>query len=213
MTAGPPAPHGRTAALLHPGAPGADVVARALADAGLRLTEPGGPAPPDVCCAVLTGETVLGHRTGPRALDRRAAAETADAMAGRGSGRMLLVTDFGPEVHGATDPGHAAARAADLAFWRHLAARAAPRGVLLNQIRVGAAPFLASRGGRRRQQRLLPHLALHRGARPADLAAAVRQAVAAGTSYTVGDTLRVDGGLGLGHIAPPGAGRPAPGDG
>ncbi|WP_328349536.1 SDR family oxidoreductase [Streptomyces sp. NBC_00445] len=172
--------------------------------AGALVDDTGGQdvAVPDICCALLTGTAVLDSATPSAPLPRRTLSRIAAAMADRGSGRMILVLDGAGGLHTGVPADEAAARAADLAWWRQLAARLSCRGVLANQIRVGVAPCLSHRPGAQRTAAVLRHLPLRRVAQPADLAAAVLHLASEGCTYTVAETIPVDGGMGLTMVPP-----------
>ncbi|MDA3648117.1 SDR family oxidoreductase [Saccharopolyspora indica] len=194
------APRGSTAVVLGD-SPGCATVLGTLIAVGVEVEEEARGTAPDICVAVLTGSSVLGSRS-RGGLPRQRLAAIADRMAERGTGRMVLVTDAGGGVHTGADPSEAADRAADLAWWRHLAARSASRGVVANQIRVGLAPFLSHELEPVRTGSVLQHLPLRRVARPGDLACALVQLISTGCAYTVGETLPLDGGLTLNLIPP-----------
>ncbi|MDT0392067.1 SDR family NAD(P)-dependent oxidoreductase [Streptomyces dubilierae] len=154
---------------------------------------PGG-GPPDVYCVVAVGNEAFGAR--PSApLRRGRVARVLLAMARRGRGRAVLVTDAGPHVHAGAGPEAAAARAADQAWWQHLAKRCAPRGVAANTVRVGYAPFLGHVLSEQAENELLRHLVTRRPVEPAELAAALRVLASQGLGNVVGETLPLDGGL------------------
>lgn len=197
--------HGSTAVVLGPRGSAYDVLRATFEDAGVKLVEDTGAQgaqAPDICCVLLTGTAVLDSATPAAPLPRRRIARLATAMADRGSGRMILVVDGAGGLHTGTPPEEVSARAADVAWWRQLAARLSGHGVLANQVRVGIAPCLSHRPGAQRTAAVLRHLPLRRVAQPADLAAAVLHLASEGCTYTVADTIPVDGGMGLGMVPP-----------
>ncbi|NGO13696.1 SDR family oxidoreductase [Streptomyces sp. HC44] len=203
ITAHPLRVHGSTALVLGPQGTAYEVIREALEGAGAKVVDDTGEeSAPDVCCVLLTGTAVLDSASPAPPLPRPRIAEIADAMAERGSGRMILVFDGAGGLHLGTPADEVASRAADLAWWRQLAARLSPSGVIANQIRVGLAPFLSHRPGPARTAAILRHLPLRRVATAADLAAAVLHLASEGCSYTVADTVPVDGGMGLMMVPP-----------
>jgi 3-oxoacyl-[acyl-carrier protein] reductase len=140
-------------------------------------------------------------------LPREHVLDVARAMARRGKGRMVLVTDSGPQVHTGGSAERAAARAADLAWWRHLAASAAADGVMVNTAAFGYAPFLGHALPAGVEAELLRHLVIRRPAEPADLAGALGLLTSPGPSYLVGETIALDGGMDLDFIPTPRSGR------
>ncbi|UGY94149.1 SDR family oxidoreductase [Streptomyces gobiensis] len=197
--------YGSTAVLLGPRDTACEVLRETFDGAGVKIVDDTGAqdtVDPDICCALLTGTAVLGGAAPAPALDRPRIAELAQRMADRGSGRMILVIDGAGGVHTGTPDDEAASRAADLAWWRQLAARVSASGVIANQIRVGVAPFLGHRAGPEQTAAVLHHLPLRRATHPADLAAAVLYLASEDCAYTVGETVPVDGGMGLTLIPP-----------
>lgn len=203
--------HGSTALVLGPRGTAYEVIREAFESAGLKLVEDIGsggrtgsdPDPvPDICCVLLTGTAVFDSAISAPPLPRQRIAQLAVAMAERGSGRMILIFDGGGGIHTGIPADEVAARAADIAWWRQLAARLSAYGVLANQIRVGIAPFLSHRISPVRTAAVLRHLPLRRVAQPADVAAAVLHLASEGSAYTVAETVPVDGGMGLMMVPP-----------
>lgn len=195
--------YGSTAVVLgSPGAPGYDVVVDTLTGAGTKVTSVTSDTEPDICVAVLTGADVLNSQASADNLPRDQIETIAARMAERGAGRMVLVTDADGGTHTGAEPPEVAARASDLAWWKHLAARVASNGVVANQIRVGLAPFLTHELGPVRTGAVLQHLSLRRVARPGDLACTLAQLISTGCAYTVGETVPLDGGMTLNLIPP-----------
>lgn len=196
--------HGSTALVLGPRGTAYDVLRATFEGAGLKLVEDTAveAAAPDICCALLTGTAVLDSAVSAAPLHRRRLVRLAKAMARRGSGRMILVLDGAGGLHMGTPAEEAAARAADLAWWRQLAARLSAHGVTANQIHVGIAPCLSHLPRPQRTAAVLRHLPLRRVAQPADLAAAALQLASEGCTYTVAETIPVDGGMGLTMVPP-----------
>lgn len=202
--------HGTTALVLGPGGTAHETIRETLEHAGAKLVdEPDNDAPPDICCALLTGTAALDSATVSPPLLRGRITAIAAAMAVRGAGRLILVFDGAGGVHTATPDNEVSSRAADIAWWRQLAARVSARGVRANQIRIGMAPFLTHRITPERTAAVLRHLPLRRVAGPADLAAAILHLASEGCSYTVAETVPLDGGMEL-NMVPPLRTSPAP---
>ncbi|EPH44387.1 SDR family oxidoreductase [Streptomyces aurantiacus] len=190
---------------------------RAVEDAwerhGFHVTAVNGadtPEPPDVYCVVALGNEALGGRTWTP-LRRAHVARVLEAMVRRGDGRAVLVTDAGPHVHDDAEPECAAERAADHAWWQHLAKWCAVRGVLANTVRVGYAPFLGHELTDEAAGELLRHLVTRRPVAPRELAAALRLLASRGFGNIAGETLPLDGGLDAGIVPMPSARPPRPG--
>ncbi|MGW6274858.1 SDR family NAD(P)-dependent oxidoreductase [Streptomyces sp. NPDC055060] len=167
------------------------------------------PQAPDVYCVMALGNEALGARPAPPM--RRAQVERVlRAMARRGQGRAVLVTDAGPHVHADARPEAAAQRAADHAWWQHLAKYCASRGVLANTVRVGYTPFLGHELTDAAAGELLRHLVIRRPVAPAELAAALRLLVSRGFGNVAGETLPLDGGLDASIVPMPAARPPRP---
>ncbi|WP_166350121.1 SDR family oxidoreductase [Phytoactinopolyspora limicola] len=195
-------PHGSTGLILDHNRPGYPVVSAAFVGAGLKLVDEDGAEVPDVCCVLLTGTSVLNAATTAPPLPRARVASLAQRMVERGSGRLVLVIDGQGGVHSGVPLDEVASRAADLAWWRHMAAQVAPSGVVANQMRVGLAPSLGHRPSPDRAAAIVRHLPLRRVARPIDLAAGVLLLSSEGCSYTVAETIPIDGGMDLSLIPP-----------
>ncbi|MFI9168019.1 SDR family NAD(P)-dependent oxidoreductase [Streptomyces lincolnensis] len=160
--------------------------------------------PPDVYCVVSIGNETFG--AGRRApLRRGPVARVLAAMSRRGRGRAVLVTDGGPHVHGDAGPEGAADRAADHAWWQHLAKRCTARGVPANTVRVGYAPFLGHRLSPGAEEEVLRHLVTRRPTEPGELAAALRLLASQGLGNVAGETLPLDGGLDAAVVPMPSA--------
>ncbi|MFI9629048.1 SDR family oxidoreductase [Streptomyces sp. NPDC052042] len=199
------------------GAGGDGTAAPALADAlgALGLTPDtgtGGPAPA-AYCALLLGEEAYGAGRSA-GLDRERVRAAALAMAEAGRGRLVLVTDATGEPHSGTDPDRYARLGADLAWWQHLVTEVAGRGVTGNTLVTGYSPELGHRLPDAAEAGLLRYLVQRRPTTAADVAASVAFLLSEGCSYLVGETLRADGGAGLGQIptlpAGPAPAAPAP---
>jgi len=196
-------PAGTAAAVVGADLPGGAEVVGTLETLGLKLAGENCPAPvsvpvatvPDVYCVLHTGNDALGSQHLSRPLPRQRILNTVAAMAERGHGRLVLVTDATHHVHAGGNPDNAASQAADLHWWRQIVARYAPRGIIGNQVAIGYAPFLGHRLERERASDLLRHLLIRRPARPDDLSSALRLLISAGCGHTVGDTVPVDGGM------------------
>lgn len=164
---------------------------------------------PDVYCVVAIGNEAFGAR--PSApLRRPHVARVLKAMALRGEGRAVLVTDTGPHVHDDAEPEAAAQRAADHAWWQHLAKHCATRGVLANTVRVGYTPFLGHELTDEAAGELLRHLVTRRPVAPEELAAALRLLASRGFGNVAGETLPLDGGLDASIVPMPSARPPRP---
>ncbi|MFF2650235.1 SDR family oxidoreductase [Streptomyces sp. NPDC058045] len=165
--------------------------------------------PATAYCALLLGEEAYGS---PRSqgLDRARVRAAALGMAARGRGRLVLVTDAAGEPHTGTDPDRHARLAGDLAWWQHLVAEVAGRGVTGNTVVTGYAPELGHRLPGAAEAALLPYLVQRRATTVADVTAAVAFLLSEGCSYLVGETLRADGGANIGHIPSLPAAPPAP---
>ena len=147
-----------------PGAVHTRAVKEAWERLGFHVTAVNGadtPEPPDVYCVVALGNEALGSRASA-SLRRAHVARVLEGMARRGDGRAVLVTDAGPHVHDDAEPECAAERAADHAWWQHLAKRCATQGVLANTVRVGYAPFLGHELTAEAEGELLRHLVTRR---------------------------------------------------
>ena len=179
--------HGSTVALLGPRDAAHEVLREAFDAVGVKLVEDAELASvtPDICCALLTGTAVLDTAAPAPPLSRARIDEIARRMADRGSGRMILVVDGSGGVHTGTPADEVASRAADIAWWRQLAAQMSGSKVIVNQIRVGVAPFLGHRPGPERTAAVLHHLPLRRAARPGDLAAAAGAAARRGPAKRI----------------------------
>ncbi|MGW5974419.1 SDR family NAD(P)-dependent oxidoreductase [Streptomyces sp. NPDC055186] len=186
----------------------AGALSAALTALGLGPAAPDAPAPgpaPAAYCALLLGEEAYGAGRSP-GLDRARVRAAARAMAAAGRGRLVLVTDAAGETHTGTDPDRHARLAADLAWWQHLVTEVAGHGVTGNTVVTGYCPGLGHRLSAVAEAGLLRHLVQRRPTTAADVAATVAFLLSQGCSYLVGETLRVDGGAGIGHIPslPPG---------
>jgi 3-oxoacyl-[acyl-carrier protein] reductase len=157
----------------------------------------------DICCVALLHNDVYGAGDPFQRLPREHVLDVARAMARRGQGRMVLVTDSGPQVHTGGSPERAAARAADLAWWRHLAATVAADGVAVNIAAFGYAPFLGHTLPAGTESELLRHLVIRRCAEPADLTGVLGLLTSPGPCYLVGETIALDGGMDLDFIPTP----------
>lgn len=186
-------PHGGGRARLYGSAP---QVAEALRNAGFTVLDGDGPA--ELHCVPLLGEVGAGVPAVPR--ERLLAALAAARR--DGAERFVLVTDAAPFVQPEADPDRTAALAADTAWWRWLAARAATRGVPANTVRVGHAPFLGHRLDAAAAEALSRHQLVRRPAEPADLVAALRLLSGVGGGYLAGETVPLDGGLDAVYIPP-----------
>ncbi|WP_194905453.1 SDR family NAD(P)-dependent oxidoreductase [Catenulispora rubra] len=166
---------------------------------------------PEICCVALVGNDAYGAAAADpfRQLPRERVLAVARAMARRGRGRMVLVTDSGPQVHTGGSPERAAARAADLTWWRHLAATVAADGVAANIAAFGYAPFLGHTLSPGTESELLRHLVIRRCAEPADLTGVLGLLTSPGSSYLVGETIPLDGGMDLDFIPAPRPGVPS----
>lgn len=195
-------------------APHTRAVARAWERYGFRVSLGGDIGPgeetPDIYCAVSLGNAALGGDGRLEPLQRSRAARVLAAMGRRGSGRAVLVTDAGPHVHGDATPEAASQRAADAAWWQHLAKRAATRGVLANTVRVGYAPCLGHRLDAEAEGELLRHLVSRRPTEWAELAAALRLLASRGFGNVAGEVLPLDGGLDSGTVPMPSSRAPRP---
>ncbi|MEC4019147.1 SDR family NAD(P)-dependent oxidoreductase [Streptomyces sp. H27-D2] len=197
-----------------PDAPAGRAVARAWQRYGMEVrggepapdASPGGESAPDVYCVVAIGNEALGAPRDSAPLPRERVARVLEAMSARGFGRAVLVTDASPHIHDDADPDLAARRAADLAWWQHLAKRCAARGVLVNTVRVGYAPFLGHELDAAAEEELLRHLISRRPVRPAELASVLRLLASRGFENVAGETFPLDGGLDAGFVPMP---RPA----
>ncbi|NJP66945.1 hypothetical protein HCJ92_11755, partial [Streptomyces sp. ventii] len=194
-------PHGGGRARLYGSAP---PLAEALRNAGFTVLEGDGPA--ELHCVPLLGE-VAG--TVP-AIPRERLLAALEAARRDGAERFVLVTDAAPFVQPEADPDRAAALAGDTAWWRWLAARAATRGVPVNSVRVGHAPFLGHRLEADAAEAISRHQLVRRPAEPADLVAALRLLSGVGGGYLAGETVPLDGGLDAVYIPPVLAGGGAP---
>ncbi|WP_245641151.1 SDR family NAD(P)-dependent oxidoreductase [Streptomyces megasporus] len=184
-------------------ADGADEIAGALGAGGLRVLRAADPeedARADVYCALLVGNDALGCADPSPGLDRPRIRRVAEAMADRGAGRLVLVTDASSDTHLGSDPDRHGGLAADRAWWQRLAASLAPRGVVANTVQVGHAPFLGHRLAADRAAGLLRYQALRRPTAPEDVASCLSLLTSRGCSYLVAETLRADGGMDLGVI-------------
>lgn len=155
---------------------------------------------PDVYCALLIGNESLGCPHPSPGLNRAQITGVARRMAARGAGRMVLVTDVSMDVDGDRDPDTCASLGADRLWWNQLAASYARYGVTANTVVVGHAPFLGHQLDEDTLAYLFRYTVLRRPTAPGDVAACLRVAVASGSSYLVGETLRADGGMDIGVI-------------
>ncbi|MFI8931807.1 SDR family NAD(P)-dependent oxidoreductase [Streptomyces sp. NPDC053474] len=195
-----------------PGATHTRVVKDAWERLGCHVTAVNGadtPEPPDVYCVVALGNEALGSRTSA-SLRRAHVARVLEAMARRGHGRAVLVTDAGPHVHDDAEPQCAAERAADHAWWQHLAKRCATHGVLANTVRVGYAPFLGHELTSEAEGELLRHLVTRRPVTPSELTSVLRLLASRGFGSVAGETFPLDGGLDAGIVPMPSARAPRP---
>ncbi|NEA97768.1 SDR family oxidoreductase [Streptomyces sp. SID13726] len=190
-----------------PGAPHTRAVRAAWERYGFRVEAAHDLTPaqlPDVYCVVAVGNEALGGRAGVP-LRRGQVARVLTAMARRGRGRAVLVTDGGPQVHDDAGAEAAAGRAADHAWWQHLAKRCTARGVPVNTVRVGYAPFLGHRLSPGAEAELLRHLVTRRALQPEELAAALRLLASRSLGNLAGETLPLDGGLDAAVVPMPSA--------
>ncbi|WP_165987589.1 SDR family oxidoreductase [Streptomyces sp. YIM 98790] len=210
-----PRPLTRAVTLAPGGGPAGDAVAAVLRSLGLEVL--GGPAaraagPAPAHCAVRIGNRWFGARpSAPQArpLDRPALRAAARRLCEAGGGRMVLLTDAcGPALGG--DPETAASHAADLHWWNELAARVAGRGVAVNTVRVGYAPFLGHRLSPEQEADLLRCQAVRRPVEPADLAGALGLLLSERAGNIVGETVPLDGGLDRAVVPFGGTGRTRP---
>ena len=134
------------------------------------------------------GSAEIHLATADQPLDRDRARAAARSLAARGGGRMALVTDI-------------ADHAADLAWWKGLAASAARAGIHANAVSMGLAPFLGPALPPRVEADLLGHLAIPRPAREDDLTGVLELLLSPRSSYLVGQVIPCDGGLSLGRNA------------
>ncbi|MFE6398416.1 SDR family NAD(P)-dependent oxidoreductase [Streptomyces alboflavus] len=195
-----------------PGAVHTRAVKEAWERLGFHVTAVNGadtPEPPDVYCVVALGNEALGSRASA-SLRRAHVARVLEGMARRGDGRAVLVTDAGPHVHDDAEPECAAERAADHAWWQHLAKRCATQGVLANTVRVGYAPFLGHELTAEAEGELLRHLVTRRPVTPPELDSALRLLASRGFGSVAGETLPLDGGLDAGIVPMPSARPPRP---
>lgn len=191
----------RTAVVDGPRGAAATAVTAALASLGVTVLPAG--QVPDLYCAVLVDGDVYGAAPAVPGLSRVAALAVARSMALRGGGRMVLLTDATAQVHSGGSAEHASRRAADLAWWQHLASRYAASGVQVNTVGVGYAPFLGHRLPRERAEEVLRHLALRRPVSFEDLVGVLRLFAGRGGRYLVGERIPLDGGADLNLIAVP----------
>ncbi|MER6127924.1 SDR family oxidoreductase, partial [Streptomyces sp. NPDC001795] len=112
----------------------------------------------------------------------------------------VLVTDTGSETHPAELFESRAQMAADLGWWQHLAATFAGSGVVANMLLTGYAPELGHRLPALAEAGMLRYQVQRRFTTAAEVAAGVAFLLSGGCSYLVGETLRADGGAGLGQI-------------
>ncbi|WP_055492354.1 SDR family oxidoreductase [Streptomyces sp. TP-A0356] len=188
--------------VLDPGpGPAAGALTGPLTALGLRTIPPGRPGSERATgyCAVLVGDGALGALPSP-GLDRARILAAARAMARAGGGRLVLVTDAGSETHPADGFESRARLAADLGWWQHLAASFAGSGVVANTLLTGYAPELGHRLPAFAEAGLLRYQAQRHFTTAAEVADVVAFLLSAGCSYLVGETLRADGGAGLGQI-------------
>lgn len=200
----------RTTGLVLADDPTAEAAVRtALAECGVEVFSDLSAPPdrtPEICCVALVGNDAFGAGDPFRQLPRERILAVARAMARRGRGRMVLVTDSGTQIHTGGSAERAAARAADLMWWRHLAATVAADGVTANIAAFGYAPFLGHALSPGTESELLRHLVIRRCAEPADLTGVLGLLTSPGPSYLVGETIPLDGGMDLDFIPAP---RPA----
>ncbi|MCW7943685.1 short-chain dehydrogenase [Streptomyces hygroscopicus] len=181
--------------------PAAGALTAPLSALGVRTILPGRPGSEQATgyCAVLVGDGALGALPSP-GLDRARILAAARAMARSGGGRLVLVTDAGRETRPADGFESRARLAADLGWWRHLAASFAGSGVVANTLLTGYAPELGHRLPPFAEAGLLRYQAQRHFTTAVEVAAGVAFLLSAGCSYLVGETLRADGGAGLGQI-------------
>jgi NAD(P)-dependent dehydrogenase (short-subunit alcohol dehydrogenase family) len=199
----PPADPVRTALAVGAPGPAAEALRTSLRDLGFGPVDPRGRTVPDVACAVSIGNAAFGAPDEPQTLPREQLQDTARRMAERGGGRLVLVTDGGPQVHPGACGQQAGRHAADLAWWQHLASRSAGSRVLVNTVGIGYAPFLGHDLPQARRTELLRFLAVRRPAAIEDLTGALSLLSAESCTYMVAERIPLDGGLDLNRVVVP----------
>ena len=128
------------------------------------------------------------------------AQEAARDMAGRGHGRIILVSSVNQFTPNPGLVAYAASKAGMMQMARTLALELAPTGVTVNLIAPGTIETdlnraaLADPGWRAQKLALIP---MARIGRPEDIAAAALFLAGDGAGYITGSTITVDGGLEL----------------
>nr|WP_275942285.1 SDR family oxidoreductase [Streptomyces spiramenti] len=195
----------------------ADLVA-GLTPLGLRA--PDTAEVPDLYVVAHIGNETYGAEPGA-GLDRDRVLATLTAMADRGAGRAVLVTDGAQLMEPGADPDAAARRAADRWWWQEQAHRLAGRGVVANTVTTGYAPFLGHRLAEGREAELMQHLLVRRPTRVDDLVNMVRLLATEHSAHMLGQVLTLDGGVEAMLVPPtpawlaepsPAHPEPAPGD-
>ncbi|WP_394831613.1 SDR family oxidoreductase [Pendulispora rubella] len=168
-----------------------------------------GEAVPDLYCALSPFHGPFGPRTRSSKPSRARIRAMATAMARRGRGRMVLVTtEQSRQVFSSAGARQAALQAGELHWWRHLAAEFAPRGVLINMIALGYAPFAGHSLPPEAERDYYRYLAIRRPAHSDDLAASLLFLASDDCTAMVGQVLSLSGGLGLCPIPAPSKATP-----
>ncbi|NJQ01278.1 3-oxoacyl-ACP reductase FabG [Streptomyces zingiberis] len=134
--------------------------------------------------------------TGVFRVVRRAAEEMVQAR----RGRIVLISSAVALLGAAGQSNYAAAKAGLVGFARSVAREFGSRGITCNVVAPGFVET-AMTGALTERQRaaVLDKVPAGRGARPAEVAAAVRFLASGDAAYITGAVLPVDGGLGMGH--------------
>lgn len=215
----PARPVGEVLAVEGAGRPGVAEVVAGLTPLGLRAPQTG--EVPDLYLVAQIGNEAYGAEPAAVGLDRDRVLATLTAMADRGAGRAVLVTDGTQLIEPGADPDAAARRAADLSWWRQQAHRLAGRGVVANAVTTGYAPFLGHRLAEGREAELMQHLLVRRPTRVDDVVNLLRLLATEHSAHLVGQVLTLDGGVEAMLVPPtpawlaepsPAYPDPAPGD-